>query len=209
MISEEIAVLDFETTGLSTETDRPTEIAVAIWRDGAVVDEFQSLMNPGRPIPAFVQSLTGITDAMVATAPAVGTVMREAAKFVGSRGLIAHNASFDRRFWCAELSRLGMNTHPAFACTLLLARRLYPQSPDHKLGTLAKLLHLQYSGRAHRAMVDVLVTSKLLARMHDDLRSQFRLPHIDHQLLQRIQAASKSAVPGLLASLRLNPPPPA
>ncbi len=197
----EIAVLDFETTGQSAGYDRPTEIAVAIVRDGRVVDKFQSLMNPGRYIPGFVQSLTGITNDMVASAPSVKTVMLEASRFVGNRPLMAHNASFDRRFWQVELGAIGRPNQHAFACTMLLARRVYPGAANHKLGTLSAHLRLPDTGRAHRAMADVLTTVALVSRIQDDLSQQYGLPRLGHDVLRQIQSCSKQSVPAFLRGL--------
>ena len=163
---ETVAVLDFETTGLSPNYgDRATEIAIALVRDGQVVDRFQSLMNAGRRIPAEVTQLTGITNAMIAAAPPVAKVMRDAAKFVGTTPVVAHNASFDKKFWEAELAYLSMPTASVFACTMLLSRRLYPNASNHRLSTLVQLLGLPKSGRAHRAMVDAEMTSHLWCRI--------------------------------------------
>jgi DNA polymerase-3 subunit epsilon len=80
-----VAVLDFETTGLSpNQGDRATEIAVILLRDGQIVDRFQSLMNAGRRIPSDVVNLTGITNDMIASAPSASKVMREVTQFVGT-----------------------------------------------------------------------------------------------------------------------------
>ena len=93
---EAVAVIDFETTGLSpAQGDRATEIAVVILHDGQVVDRYQSLMNAGVRIPSYIQELTGISDAMIRSAPPVAEVMREVSAFVGDTPLVAHNASFD------------------------------------------------------------------------------------------------------------------
>jgi DNA polymerase III subunit epsilon len=105
---EPVVVIDFETTGLSPEHGaRATEIAAVLVRNGQVVDRYQSLMNAGQRIPPFIQSLTGITNSMIRTAPPAPQVMAEVADFVGDYPLIAHNASFDRKFWQAELARIG------------------------------------------------------------------------------------------------------
>ncbi len=194
----ELAVIDFETTGMSPGGDRPTEIAVAIVRSGRVVDKFQSLMNPDRSIPRDVQMLTGITNEMVASAPTVKSVMLEAAKFVGRRPLLAHNAAFDRRFWQAELENVGHWNAHQFACTMLLARRVYPNASSHKLGSLSLFLNLPSGGRAHRAMADVVTTVYLLDRMQEDLRRGYGLKSVDHELLQQIQMRSKHLVPAFL-----------
>lgn len=195
-----IAVIDFETTGMSpVYGDRPTEVAIALVEAGRVVDQFQSLMNPGRRIPGFISQLTGITDAMVRDAPPVATVMADAARFVGEVPLVAHNASFDRKFWQAELGALSLPNHQPFACTVLLSRRLYPQAPNHKLGTLAGFLGLPREGRAHRALSDTLVTAGLLVRIQHDLVAVHGLAVADHALLCTLQLCAKAHVPQWLA----------
>jgi DNA polymerase III subunit epsilon len=194
-----IAVIDFETTGMSPQYgDRPTEVAIVITDRGRVLDRFQSLMNPGIRVPGFITQLTGITNGMVQAAPPASEVMQHAARFVGDLPLVAHNASFDRKFWQAELRRVGLpNAHP-FACTVLLARRLYAGAPNHQLGTLADYLHLPREGRAHRALSDALVTAALLGRMQRDLMEQHEvaLPH--HGFLCRLQQCAKASVRGWL-----------
>ncbi len=194
----EVVIIDFETTGMSPGYDRPTEIALAIVRSGKVVDRFQSLMNPGRSIPWNVQALTGISNDMVASAPSVKSVMLDAAKFVGRRPLVAHNAAFDRRFWQAELEVLDRWNEHQFACTMLLARRVYPNASSHKLGSLSSMLSLPSSGRAHRAMADVGTTVHLLGRIEEDLKRTFGLKSVNHELLQQIQVRSKHLVPVFL-----------
>lgn len=190
-----VAVLDFETTGLSPAWgDRPTEIAVAVVQGGAIVDRYQHLMNPGRRIPREVQQLTGITDAMVADAPPVAQVMREAARFIGGLPVVAHNASFDRKFWEAELLALGLDPGPAFACTLLLARRVYPQAPNHRLGTLVDLLGLPRCGKAHRAMVDAEMAAGVWVRMGEDLRRVYGVRETGFEFLNRLQRVAKREV---------------
>ncbi len=197
---ETVAVLDFETTGLSPACgDRPTEIAVVLVREGQIVDRFQSLMNPGRRIPFEVTALTGITNDMVARAAPVARVMREAARFVGPRPIVAHNAAFDSRFWKAELDHLSMPTGLPFACTMLLSRRLYPGFPNHRLGTLVDMLALPTAGRAHRAMADAEMTSHLWCRITDDVVERYGVVAVGHDMLTRVQRAPRHRVPDLLA----------
>lgn len=199
MSMETVAVLDFETTGLSPNYgDRATEIAIALVRDGQVVDRFQSLMNAGRRIPAEVTQLTGITNAMIAAAPPVAKVMRDAAKFVGTTPVVAHNASFDRKFWEAELAYLSMPTASVFACTMLLSRRLYPNASNHRLSTLVQLLGLPKSGRAHRAMVDAEMTSHLWCRIQLDVSESYGVQLVNHELLTRVQKVSRIKIPTML-----------
>ncbi len=191
-----IAVIDFETTGMSPATgDRATEIGVVMLERGQVVDRYQSLMNAGVRIPSFITRLTGITDAMVASAPPADTVMREAARFVGEAPLVAHNAAFDRRFWASELVRAGMQAPHPFACTVLLSRRLYPEAPGHRLGMLADHFQLPRTGRAHRALADAEMAAELLGRIQHDLRARHGVSDPDHAFLMALQRCARAALP--------------
>jgi DNA polymerase III subunit epsilon len=191
-----VAVIDFETTGLSPGLgDRATEIAIVMMEGDHVVDRFQSLMNAGVRISAFIEAYTGISNQMIATAPPAASVMSDANRFVGRRPMVAHNASFDRRFWLAELERLGEPAPQAFACTLLLSRRLYPQAPNYRLGSLASFHALPCSGRAHRAMADAETAAALLGRIRHDLRERFGVSEPRHELLMKLQACTRKALP--------------
>jgi len=191
-----IAVIDFETSGLLPEAGgRATEVAIVLTEQGRVVDRYQSLMNAGVWIPPFITELTGISNAMVREAPAAAQVMAEAARFVGDRPLVAHNASFDRKFWQSELARVGLEAPQPFACTVLLSRRLYPDAPNHKLGTLAEFHALPRNGRAHRALSDAEVTAELLLRIQRDLSQRHGVAAPDHDFLQALQQCSKATLP--------------
>lgn len=168
------AVIDFETTGLSPALgDRPTEIAAVVVCNNRIVDRFQSLMNPGVPIPYHIQNLTGITNAMVRSAPPVAEVMAEAARFVAGHAIVAHNAAFDRKFWSHSTRGLAGDEAAEFICSLLLSRRIFPASQNHKLGTLVSALGLPKSGQAHRALSDAECTAHLLIRLVDELQRQY------------------------------------
>ena len=190
------AVIDFETTGISPACgDRATELAIVLVENGRVVDRFQSLMNAGVRIPAFITQLTGITNAMVAGAPGAAQVMIDASRFVGAAPLVAHNAAFDRRFWQAELARAGLEAPQPFICTLLLSRRLYPQAPNHRLGSLVDYHRLPRTGQAHRALADAEMACELLGQIQRDLYRQFGVALATHELLLSLQACSRKAVP--------------
>jgi DNA polymerase III subunit epsilon len=173
---ETIAVIDFETTGISPgQGARATEIAAVLVQGGQIVGRFQSLMNSGAWVSPFIEQLTGISNRMLQTAPAARAVMHEVARFTKGCPLVAHNAAFDRGFWQAELERAECEPDVAhvFACTVLLSRRLYPHAHDHRLGTLARLHALPSAARAHRALADAEVTAHLLMRMQQDVRERF------------------------------------
>jgi DNA polymerase-3 subunit epsilon len=207
-----IAVIDFETTGLSpTMGDRATEIAIVLMEGTRVVARFQSLMNAGVRISAFIEDYTGISNEMIRTAPPADEVMAEAARFVGDAPLVAHNASFDRRFWEAELGRLGrgVKADHAFACTMLLSRRLYPQAGSFRLGSLAAFHALASAGRAHRALADAEVAAALLARIQRDIQQEYAVDDAPHELLVKLQRCQRKALPkaieGYFQGLRESP----
>lgn len=191
---ETIAVVDFETTGLgATSGGRATEIAAVLVRGGTVVDSWSSLMNSGAWVPPYIQALTGITNEMLADAPDSASVMRELARFTEGCPLVAHNASFDRSFWQAEMQRAGVDADPAheFACTVLLSRRLWPEAKSHALGEMVRFHGLRFSGRAHRAMADALVTAELLLKVRAEIASRFAMDlgdvQVGHALLAELQ----------------------
>ena len=202
-----LAVIDFETTGATpAQGARATEVAICLLEGGSIVDRFASLMNAGVRIPSFITQLTGITNEMVAAAPPAQAVMREAAAFVGGRPMVAHNAAFDRQFWRSELAHCGLAAANDFACTLLLSRRLYPDAPNHKLGTLAQWFDLPVSGRAHRALADAEVAAHLLARMQHDLEKRHGCSSADSALLMALQRVAKQQVSAFLRE-RISPAP--
>ena len=194
-----IAVLDFETTGMSPgHGARATEIGIVLVENGQVVDWFQSLMNTGVYIPGFITQLTGITNAMVDAAPDAAQVMANAARFVNGAPMVAHNASFDSKFWQAELALAGVAAPHVFACTVLLSRRLYPQAPSHKLGNLVDYHHLPRTGRAHRALADAEMAAALLGQIQHDLRKRWGVERLDHALLVGLQRCGKTAIASML-----------
>jgi DNA polymerase-3 subunit epsilon len=193
-MTDTFAVIDFETTGLSPQQgDRAIEIGVAVFDGDRVVDTYQSLMNPGVEVPYFIEELTGISQEMVEDSPASTTVMREVRAIIGDLPIVAHNASFDRNFYVAELEKIGRYYDDPFLCTMLIGRRLYPNSPNHKLATLAALNNINTAGH-HRALADAVMTSKLLAVMRKELMGLYDNQAIDSQFLHGYQKKSKNSV---------------
>lgn len=192
------AVIDFETSGLSPLMgDRALEIAAVIVENGEVRESWQSLMNPGIAVPPFISQLTGITTAMVRNAPPPREVMAEAAAFVGDATLVAHNASFDKKFWEHELARARIYKHPDFLCTLLIARRLYPWAQNHKLGTLAAMHNIRVDGRHHRALADASMTAHLFIQMKKDLAALHDNKQPDVAFMAKYQKLNKAQVKGM------------
>ncbi|MFQ6575079.1 3'-5' exonuclease [Pseudomonas sp. UM16] len=199
---ERIAVIDFETTGISPGANcRATEVAVVMLERGRIVERYQSLMNAGLPVPAFVASLTGITTAMLRSAPPIARVMNEVAEFVGDTPMLAHNASFDQKFWDYELAQIGRSRNQRFACSMLLARRLMPAAPNHKLGTLTRWAGLPDTGTTHRAMVDAEMAANLAQHLAGQLRAQ-GVNAVSHQLFCSLQKVPAAKVADALKTYR-------
>ena len=157
-------VVDLETTGGSPAESHITEIGAVRVRGGEVLGEFQTLVNPHVPIPAFIQVLTGITDAMVADAPRIEAALPAFLEFARGSVLVAHNAGFDISFLKAAAAKTG-NAWPGFEVldTVTLARQLVPrdEARNHKLSTLAALFGSPTTPD-HRALHDARATVDVL-----------------------------------------------
>ncbi|GIU48134.1 DNA polymerase III subunit epsilon [Shewanella sairae] len=193
--ADTVIVLDFETTGLSpTQGDRAIEIGAVMLKDGKVIDRFQQLMNPGFRVSSFIENYTGISNEMLLDAQSCETVMSEFADFIGDYNLVAHNASFDQRFLDAELRQINRHYSGQFACSMLIARRLYQDAPNHKLGSLIEYKNIQHDGVFHRALADSEMTADLWLAMLEDLQQDFQLVNPDFSLLQAIAKQSKANI---------------
>ena len=183
-----LAFIDFETTGLSPESgDRIIEVGIAVLHRGRIVDRYQSFVNPQMRIPREVVALTGIDDAMVRPAPGAELVMREVLEFVGKRPLVAHNASFDKRFMDCELSRIRRHRANDFICSLRVARRVYPGAPNHKLATLVKLARVTPAEQYHRALGDAEMTAGLWTRMVEDIGQQHGIAPVPLEMMLALE----------------------
>ena len=160
------AVVDVETTGMrASGPDRITDIAVVVVHGNRRELVYETLVNPGVPIPLRIQGLTGITDRMVAAAPTFEQVVDEVLAALAGRVFVAHNARFDWGFVSAEIRR--SRSHGLIAtqvCTVRLARRLLPQLESRSLDSLSHFFGLENPAR-HRAAGDALVTAVVLERL--------------------------------------------
>ena len=194
-----VVVLDFETTGLLPGSgDRAIEIGAVKIKDGCITERYQSLMNPGRRVSSFIESYTGITNKMLKTAPPCKEVMREFSEFIQGYDLVAHNASFDKRFLDAELKRIRCKYGGEFACSMLVARRLYQNAPNHKLETLVRLNRIVINGNFHRALSDAEMTANLWLSMVSKVSTQFSSNHIPFVVMQKLARAPKASVESFL-----------
>ena len=157
-------LLDLETTGGDPVRDRITEIAAMRIDDGRVLASWHSLVRPDCPIPPLIQRLTGITDAMVASAPAFEDLLADLLPLLDGAVLVAHNVRFDHGFLKNALARAGVERRLRTLCTVRLSRRLEPQCRSHGLDALIRR-HALPNPQRHRAMGDVQVLHAWLARM--------------------------------------------
>ncbi len=193
--ADTVVVLDFETTGLSPNYgDRVIEIGAVRIERGQIVDRFQQLMNPGFRVTSFIEQYTGITNRMLRSAPDCAEVMAQFVEFLGDDNLVAHKASFDRRFLDAELSLINRTYAGAFVCSMLIARRVYQDAPNHKLGSLVTFKNIPSDGVFHRALADSEMTAKLWLKMLADISVQYDISPVSFQLMQQLSRKSKNAV---------------
>ncbi|NMD37976.1 MAG: PolC-type DNA polymerase III, partial [Christensenellaceae bacterium] len=161
---EPIVVLDFETTGLSTNHDRIIEIGAVKLLDGTIVDTFSTLVNPGTALNPKITELTGITDIMLINMPKPHEAVKKLLSFIGDNAIAAHNAPFDMGMLNSELKRMGTSINNQVIDTLVLARSIYPELKSYRLKSLCKHLGVVLQN-AHRAVNDATATAQCLAAM--------------------------------------------
>ncbi|MBC7790540.1 MAG: 3'-5' exonuclease [Anaerolineae bacterium] len=167
------AVVDVETTGgCAWRGDRITEIAAVIVRGGQVVERFESLVNPERPIPPMISALTNISWSMVRDAPRFRDVCERVVGMMSGRIFVGHNADFDWRFVSAEVQRAtGHRLEGERLCTVRLARKLLPHLRSRRLDSVAHHYGVDITAR-HRAGGDALATAHVLLKLLADARGQ-------------------------------------
>ncbi len=195
-------VLDFETSGLSPAAgDRPIEVGAVRYVAGVPAETFHELMNPGFPVSAFIMQFTGITNDMLSVARPCSRVMADFADFLRDGPVVAHNASFDMRFLESEWSRLQKCRIPPYACSMLCARRIYPDAPNHKLGTLVSWRRIPDEEFHHRALSDALMTGRLWMFMLEDLRRTWDIEP-DFAFMQKLMGIPSRHAQAFLARAR-------
>lgn len=147
-------VIDIETNGLVLGACEIIEVSALKVRDCKIEDDFSTLIKPTRRIDRFITRLTGITDAMVGSAPNVKDVLNDFYEFIGKDVLIGHNVHFDVNFlYDNMLLHNGLYLDNSFVDTLRLSRKALPTLPDHRLSTVAEHYGVTTVG-AHRALRD-------------------------------------------------------
>lgn len=165
-------VYDLETTGISSSRDEVIEISAVKVRNGVVVEEFDSLVNPGRPIPYGASAVNHIYDDMVADAPSFREILPQFLAFAGDDVLAGHNIhSFDMRFLYRDCEKYFQRTLTNdYVDTLKLSQLCFPQMKHHRLGDMAQLCGLSTAG-AHRALADCRMNQQVYEFLGKRLRS--------------------------------------
>ncbi len=166
-VNDDIIIFDIETTGLSKETERITEIGAVKLRNMEIVEEFQTFVNPEKPIPANIVEITGITDEMVADAPSEKQALEDFIAFAGDAVLVAHNADFDTGFIRLACERQGIDYSIRYVDTLALCRAALPHMKKHKLDMVAKEYKLGNFNH-HRAIDDAKMLALIYQRLIAD-----------------------------------------
>ena len=159
MIKDYIA-FDLETTGLSPEADQIIEIGALKVRDGKIVDRFMEFLKPDKPISSMITGITGITNAMVANARDIETIIRDFVKFCEDDVLIGHNIMFDYKFCKLYAQKYGYSFEKKGIDTLKIARKVHKDFDSKSLGVLCEHYDIKNQA-AHRAYHDALATAKL------------------------------------------------
>lgn len=170
------AIVDIETTGGYASTGSITEIAIMVYNGSTIIDQYHSLVNPLQPIPHFIQTLTGITDEMVADAPSFEEIAAEVFDLLNDKVFVAHNVNFDFSFLNHALQMNGYHLNVKKLCTVRLTRKIFSGLPSYSLGNICRSFHIPIQNR-HRAEGDaqatVLLFEKLLLNDSENHIQQF------------------------------------
>lgn len=150
--------IDVETTGLSPFANELIEVSAIKYEGSKKIDTYSTLIKPKAPIPYYITKITGITNDMVKNAPQIEEAMPQLVDFVGNSAIVAHNANFDYKF-IQNYSDNSFSKNKVID-TVPIGRKLYPELPNHKLGTIAKHIGITEDG-FHRAEFDCECCAKI------------------------------------------------
>lgn len=158
------AIVDIETTGSYAAAHGITEISIQVSDGERIVERFDSLVNPGQPIPHFIQAMTGITNEMVAKAPRFEELAGQVHALLKDKVFVAHNVNFDYSFVKSHLLQAGYELDSKKLCTVRLSRKIFPGLPAYSLGKLCRHLGIEIENR-HRAGGDAAATATLFGML--------------------------------------------
>ena len=158
------SVVDIATTGNGYKGQKITEISIFIFDGEKIIDEFTSLVNPEQKIPYFITNLTGITEAMVRTAPKFYEIAKKVAEITKDTVFVAHNVNFDYNIITDEFKSLGFDFKRKKLCTVRLSRKIIPGLASYSLGNICSAEGIESAAR-HRAKGDAEATVELFRRL--------------------------------------------
>jgi DNA polymerase-3 subunit epsilon len=174
----DFCVVDVETTGLSPRFNNVIEIGIVRVSRLKIVDKYHSLINPGRAVPYYITSFTGISNDDIYNAPFFEDIVEDLVKYFSGSIIAGHNLSFDRAFLRKEFEFCGKeklgNPH---LCTHNLARRLYPMLKSKSLSSICRHLHVM-NYRKHRALEDAEATARILIKMLIELKIKHKIKNV-------------------------------
>jgi len=205
--TQALAFVDLETTGSTPGNDRITEIGIVTVDPDGTVNTWQQLVNPGAYISPFIEQLTGISNAMVADAPAFAEVADTVRERLTGRLFIAHNARFDYGFLKHEFRRLGITFRASVLCTVKMSRALFPEHKKHNLDSLIERHDLRAEAR-HRALADAQLIQQFWQKIHvdrsiDQIAAALRLQNPQPKLPPQLDGAFIDQLPDNPGSYRL------
>ena len=183
MAKKRYAIIDIETTGGMVKRDRITEVGIVIHDGEKIVEEYESLVNPGRSIPANITQITGITNEMVEDAPQFHEIAKTIVEMTEGAVFVAHNVRFDYGFIKQAFSELGYTFTKRQLCTVRLSRKAFPGLRSYSLGNLIKHFDIHVNAR-HRALDDAKATTILLDKI---LKVEENDEHINHLINEGIK----------------------
>jgi DNA polymerase-3 subunit epsilon len=166
------AIVDIETTGGYAAANGITEICIMVFDGEAVVEKFETLINPHQSIPRYIQAMTGITDEMVEDAPSFDQVAEKIYNLLNRNVFVAHNVNFDYSFVKAQLAAAGFILNTKKLCTVRLSRKIIPGYPSYSLGNLCHSVGIPMYDR-HRAGGDTAATVQLFKLLLEKDTDQF------------------------------------
>jgi DNA polymerase-3 subunit epsilon len=196
---ERYALVDIETTGGYAANNGITEVAIVLHDGYKAVQRLETLVNPGMPIPAYIQTLTGITDEMVSGAPGFESIAGRIHEMLDQSVFVAHNVNFDYSFLKHHLELAGYILQSKKLCTLRLSRKVFPNLPSYSLGKLCRQLGIPITGR-HRAGGDLDATVRLFERIllqdaHGHVQSMLRSRSREQYLPPNLPAEQLKGLP--------------
>ena len=191
MLRQPLIILDLETTGMLAAEERITEIGLIEVDNGEFVDSWSQLVNPEKSIPPFIETITGISDAMVRHAPTFAELAPALYARLQGKLLVAHNARFDYGFLRSEFERVDLAYEARVLCTVKLSRKLYPEQRRHNLDSLIQRHELSCGAR-HRALGDAEVLWQFLQKIQAELDAERLTAALQAQLAAPLPPAGSA-----------------